>query len=95
MLPSIKIWPLIAPFKIYMDRSCGEMLSKMVKLLSAGQNLRVGDHDQVLANWLAHPVRLAPHPCHLLDRHVEEGGQLLVVIDRHLSVVISGVVICR
>ena len=36
----------------YMDRSCGEMLSKMAKLLFAGQILRVGDPDQVLANWL-------------------------------------------
>ena len=32
----------------YMDRSCGEMLSKMAKLLFAGQILRVGDPDQVL-----------------------------------------------
>ena len=44
---------------------------------------------------LAHPVRLAPHPGHLLDRHVEEGGQLLVVVDRHLGAVISGMFICR
>ena len=36
-------------------------------------------------SFKAYHVRLGPHWGHLLDRHVEEGGQLLVVVDRHLG----------
>ena len=70
----------------------------MEKLLSGGQVPQVGEPDQLAG--LAHPVRLAPHPGHLLHRHVEEGGQLLVVVDRHLGwgwtgAEISGMFICK